>query len=113
MKVKEAKATQLVPVMELRYGHQMVSNGYIVEKVDTALKPLQNLETDAMSRTVGVWDDRMYHRIILADSRSSRRLFLYPQLNIGLFVDSQGRVIQQTQVNDRYEMIVRFKFIEV
>lgn len=34
MKVKEAKAPQLVPVMELRYGHQMVSNGYIVEKVD-------------------------------------------------------------------------------
>lgn len=109
MKVKEAKTKQLVPVMELRAGHQMVSNGYVVEKVDTALKPLQNLETDAMSRTVGVWNDRMYHRIILADSRSSRRLFLYPQLNIGLFVDSQGRVIQQTQVNDRYEVVEFFK----
>lgn len=109
MKVKEAKTKQLVPVMELRVGHQMVSNGYVVEKVDTALKPLQSLETDAMSRTVGVWDDRMYHRIILADSRSSRRLYLFPQLCIGLFVDSQGRVIQQTQVNDRYEVVEFFK----
>lgn len=109
MKVKEAKASQLVPVMELRYGHQMVSNGYIVEKVDTALKPMQSLETDAMSRTIGVWDDRMYHRIILADSRSSRRLYLFPQLCIGLLVDSHGRIIQQTQVNDRYEVVEFFK----
>lgn len=109
MKVKEAKASQLVPVMELRYGHQMVSNGYIVEKVDTALKPMQSLETDAMSRTIGVWDDRMYHRIVLADSRSSRRLYLFPQLCIGLIVDSHGRIIQQTQVNDRYEVVEFFK----
>ncbi|MCK5921601.1 MAG: hypothetical protein KAG66_11720 [Methylococcales bacterium] len=109
MKVKETKTSQLVPVMELRYGHQMVSNGYIVEKVDTALKPMQSLETDAMSRTIGVWDDRMYHRIILADSRSSRRLYLFPQLCIGLLVDPQGRIIQETQVNDRYEVVEFFK----
>ncbi len=109
MKVKEAKVPQLVPVMELRYGHQMVSNGYIVEKVDTALKPMQSMETDAMSRTIGAWDDRMYHRITLADSRSSRRFYLFPQLCIGLIVDSQGRIIQQTQVNDRYEVVEFFK----
>lgn len=106
MKPKEIsnKEFVLVKAMELRRHHYLKANGYVVEKVDTTLKPCQEVTTDTQGRVVGQWDDRMYHRVVLVDHRSSRRMYMYPQLNLAIFVDGHGREFHRTDVNDRYEV---------
>lgn len=93
-----------VHVRDLRPYHQLVSNNYIVEKVDTSLKPRQCVETDTRGNAIGQWDDRQYMRIILADSRSSTRMHIYPQLNLVLFLDASSRVVKEDQVQAYYEV---------
>lgn len=95
---------QKIHVRSLRPNHQLVSNNYIVEKVDTSLKPRQCVQTDTRGNPVGEWDDRQYMRIILADSRSSNRMHIYPQLNLALFLDASSRVIKEDQVFEYYEV---------
>lgn len=95
---------ELVKALELRRNHCLKSNHYVVERVDTALRPCQEVATDPMGRVVGTWDDRQYHRVVLCDHRSSRRMYMYPQLNLAIIVDGQGREIHRTEVNDRYEV---------
>lgn len=104
MKHEPDKPTFMVGVEALQYGHQLVSNGYIVEKVDTSLKPLQSVVTDERGIVVGSWDDRQYKRIVLADSRSSNRLHLYPNLNLSILLNAGGHLMSTGQVNDRYEV---------
>ena len=95
---------QKIHVRSLRPNHQLVSNNYIVEKVDTSLKPRQCVQTDTRGNPVGEWDDRQYMRIILADIRSSNRMHIYPQLNLVLFLDASSRVIKEDQVFEYYEV---------
>lgn len=93
-----------IHVRDLRPYHQLVSNNYIVEKVDNSLKPRQCVETDTRGNPIGQWDDRQYMRIILADSRSSTRMYIYPQLNLVLFLDASSRVVKEDQVLEYYEI---------
>lgn len=95
---------QKIHVRNLRPNHQLVCNNYIVEKLDTSLKPRQCVETDTRGNPIGQWDDRQYMRIVLADSRSSTRMHIYPQLNMVLFLDASARVVKEDQVLEYYEV---------